>query len=351
MNSRTEIRRPTFDPGDLSFRGIQVFLAVEEAGSMASAAKQLRLSAATISQQITNMEKLVGAKLFDRAARPIALTPAGTLMRRHAQRIMEALSDARTDLMEFSLSANPQLRLAIIDDLDASVTPDLIDHLNRMFPNCLFTATSGRSDLMTERIEKREADIVVTGLPPDDPIAYDTFAIMREQFLLVAARGALPETNPVPLDLLRQLPFVHYNSSMPIGRRIAQHMKRVKLERPQKYAFDATRSVFAMTRKIGGWTITTPLCYLDSERFWPELEIRPLPFSGFSRTIHLVARRGEFGYLPGKLATLTRDLIRDQLVARFEKAEPGFANALSVLSDDEQAVTPDDASGSDRGES
>lgn len=344
MNNRADPQRATFDPGDLSFRGIQVFLAVEEAGSMAMAAKQLHLSAATISQQVTNMEKLVGARLFDRTARPIALTPAGTLMRRHAQKIMEALNEARTDLMEFSLSSNPQLRLAIIDDLDASVTPNLVDHLNRMFPNCLFTATSGRSDLMTDRIEKREADIVVTGLPPEDPIAYDTYPIMREQFVLVAARGVLPEDGSLPMDLLRTLPFVHYNSAMPIGRRIAQHMKRLKLDRPQKYSFDATRSVFAMTRTLGAWTITTPLCYLDSERFWPDLDIRPLPFSGFSRTIHLVARRGEFGHLPGKLAGITRSLVQQYLVARFSSAQPDLAGALGVLEDEDPLSMTDAAS-------
>ena len=336
MNRRADPTRATFDPGELSFRGLQVFLAVEESGSMALAAKHLQLSPATISQQIGNMEKLVGARLFDRAARPIALTPAGTMMRRHAQKIMEAISEARTDLMEFSLSANPQLRLAIIDDLDASVTPGLIEHLNGMFPNCLFTATSGRSDLMTDRIERREADIIVTGLPPDDPIAYDTFALMREQFVLVAARGVLPPDDRISLEALRALPFVHYSATMPMGRRIAQHMKRVKLDRPQKFCFDATRSVFAMTRTLGGWTITTPLCYLDSERFWPDLEIRPLPFSGFSRTIHLVARRGEFGYLPGRLAEVTRTLIEQRLIQRFNETRPDLNHAITVLRDAEE---------------
>ncbi|MEM8811207.1 MAG: LysR family transcriptional regulator [Pseudomonadota bacterium] len=323
--------RAVFDPGDLSFRGLQVFLAVEESGSMALAARQLSLSPATISQQITNMERLVGAKLFDRAARPIALTQAGTLMRRHARRIMEAVSEARTDLMELSLSANPQLRLAIIDDLDASVTPELVDHLDSMFPNCLFTATSGRSDLMSDRLARREADIAITGLPPEDPSTFDTYPLMREQVVLVAAKGALPEDGPIEAAVLSALPFVHYNSAMPLGRRITQHMKRLKLDIPQKYAFDASRAVFAMTRNLGGWALTTPLCYLDSERFWPDLMIRPVPFAGFSRTIYLAARRGEFGHLPGNLAGLARDLIDRRLVSRFDKVAPGLGETLTVL--------------------
>lgn len=333
-------QKAAFDPGDLSFRGFQVFLAVEEAGSVSDAASQLRVSPATVSQQITNLERHVGARLFDRSTRPIVLTPAGTLMRRHARKIMEAFSDARTDLMEFSLSANPHLRLAIIDDLDASVTPDLIAHLDRQFPTCLFTATSGRSDLMTERFERREADIVITGLPPDDPIAYDTFPLLREQYVLVCARGVLPAPEETGPEHLRARAFVHYNTAMPIGRRIAQHMKRVKLERPQKYAFDATRAVFAMTRRLGGWTITTPLCYLDSERFWPDLEIRRLPFAGFSRTIHLAARRGEFGHLPEKLADIARELVAAHLLTRFAAVAPELGDALAVIRETDDPDMP-----------
>ena len=322
-----------FDPGDLSFRGFQVFLAVAESGSISTAARLLGLSPASVSQQVTNLEKTVGARLFDRTARPIVPTPAGTLMRHHATHIMEAVNAAHTDLMEFSLSSNPQLRLAVIDDLDATVTPEIIDHLSRLYPSCLFSTVSGRSDTMTDMMMRREADIAITGMPPEDPIAYDTHPLMREQFVLVVARDALGATDndPPGLDRLKKLPFVHYSTSMPIGRRIAQHMKRLKIDLPQKYAFDATRSVFAMVCNRRGWAITTPLCFLDSERFWPDLELKPLPFAGFSRTIQLAARRGEFGHLPQRLAEETRKLIETRVAGRFERLMPAMQNAITVL--------------------
>ena len=43
------------------------------------------------------------------------------------------------ELMELNLSSLPELRLAIIDDLDASITPDLVGHLKGLYPACVFS--------------------------------------------------------------------------------------------------------------------------------------------------------------------------------------------------------------------
>ena len=83
---------------------------------MTLAAARIGASRSAVSQQITNLENTLGAGLVDRTARPLTLTPVGHILRRHAHRVLEALSDARTELMEVSLSALAELRLEIIDD-------------------------------------------------------------------------------------------------------------------------------------------------------------------------------------------------------------------------------------------
>ncbi|MGI9464092.1 MAG: LysR family transcriptional regulator, partial [Aestuariivirgaceae bacterium] len=114
----------TFDK--LTLRAIEVFIAVIETGTVAAAATRLKASPSTVSQQISNLEATLGTKLLDRSARPIALTPAGVLLQSHAQNILDEIGLARAKLMELQLSSLPRLRLAIIDDLDATLTPDLV---------------------------------------------------------------------------------------------------------------------------------------------------------------------------------------------------------------------------------
>ncbi len=321
----------TGDAPGLTLRALRIFIAVEEAGSLTAAAERIGASPSTVSQQISKLERSVGARLFDRSAKPVALTPVGLLLRRHAHRILEAVSEARTELMELSLSALPELRLAIIDDLDASITPELVAHLQETYPKCFFSAASGGSDDVNRALLDREADIAVSAQPPSDTDGFDLFPLLQEPFIVVTAPRLVDPKKDV-LEQLMARPYVHFSPTMPLGRAIVQHFRRLRLVPPQRYSFNASRSVFAMVRNCNGWSLTTPLSVLDSERFPPELDILPLPFAGFSRTISLIARRDELGNLPEKLAQMCRDLIDERLRRQFVELAPWSTADFRMLS-------------------
>ena len=89
----------------------------------------LGVSPSAISQQLTGLEAALGAVLLDRSARPMGLTPAGAMFRRHAQTILNAEAEARADLAMADLSGLTTLRLGMIEDFDAEVTPSLLSAL------------------------------------------------------------------------------------------------------------------------------------------------------------------------------------------------------------------------------
>lgn len=321
--------RPT---PDLSLRALRVFVALEETGSVALAATRLGASPSGVSQTITALERSIGAQLFDRQARPATLTPAGQVLRLHAHRILAVVSEAATDLAQISLTSLPALTLAIIDDLDASLTPVLVASLQARLPRCFVNALSGRSDDIVARLVAREADIGVTALPPPDGPAFRTLPILRESFVLVTARGAVDGDDDLRSALTR-LPFVHYSEAIPIGRTIAQHLRRLRLTLPRRFAFEATRSVLAMVAETGGWTLTTPLNLLDADRILASLDVRKMPFAGLTRSVRLIARAEELGHLPEDLARDCRHLVRDRLVPRFAKVAPDLAGAIEIAED------------------
>ena len=314
---------------ELTLRGLRVFVAVEETGSVGGAAERIGGSPSGVSQQITALEQAVGAKLFDRRARPVTLTPAGQVLRAHAHRILEAVSDARAELTELNLAVLPQLSLAMIDDLDATLTPELVVTLQQRFHRCFINTFSGRSDWVTDKLERREADIAVSSVVPDAN-EYRSIPILREPFVLVAAKGVLDRAGDLRSQLAAR-PFVQYAETMPIGRLVAQHLKRLRFTVRRRYAFEASRSVFAMVAQVGGWTLTTPLNLLDAERFLPEVEVLPMPFPALSRWIYLIARAEELGHLPEQLAGDCRRLIRDHIVPRFDAIAPDMAGFIEVV--------------------
>ena len=337
MPSETPLPTPAepgaFDLSAVSLRALQVFIAVAEAGSMAAAAESLKAGRSTVTEQIAGLERGTGVQLFDRTARPISLTPAGTLLVGHARQILEAVKTAQVDLLDHSASGLPELRLGLIDDLDATVTPMLVEQLCAAYPNSLFSAASGRSDFVTRGLVERRCDIVVTSEPPDDHRTFDVTPLLREPFVVVAAKGAIAARQP-DLATLRTRPLVRYSASMPLGRRIEQQLKRLRIDLPWPFTFDASRSVFAMVCRSGGWTISTPLNILDSERFRPLLDVHPLPFAAFNREVHLVARAGELGRLPRQLAQLCRALFQSELEPLAREIVPWAGEQLAILGDD-----------------
>jgi DNA-binding transcriptional LysR family regulator len=320
----------TIDLHGISLRALQVFAAVEETGSLTAAAARLGGTRSAVSQQITNLEKAIGTQLVDRASRPSTLTPAGKVVLRHAQRMLQVISETQTELMEISLSSMLELRFGVIDDLDASITPDLVIQLQERYPRCQLTVTSGRSDHLSEALAQRSLDLVLTGVLPEPAAAFRSTPILREPFVLAAPPGMFDPRGDLRAQM-KERPFVRYNAGMPIGAMVAQHLRRLRIELPAPYSFDASRSVFAMMRRCGGWTLTTPLCVLDSGNDAEPLDCLQMPFPGFHRTIRIVTRPDELGSLPLHLAELCRKLIRQRLVPEVRHLAAWLGDEFTVL--------------------
>jgi DNA-binding transcriptional LysR family regulator len=86
----------------LTLRQIEVFIAVAETNSFTTAAARMGLTVQAVSQQVAELEHLVGFRLFDRTTRRVALSgsgrdflgPAGSLLR-HARAAESAADDVR----------------------------------------------------------------------------------------------------------------------------------------------------------------------------------------------------------------------------------------------------------------
>ena len=82
---------------DYGFLQAQVYVAiVAEEGSFSRAARRLRTSQSFVTKRIANLERTLGARIFDRSTRRLELTPAGRrllpdvqLALRHAERAWE----------------------------------------------------------------------------------------------------------------------------------------------------------------------------------------------------------------------------------------------------------------------
>ena len=318
---------------------------------MSEAATRLTASRSGVSQQIANLESFVGAPLFDRSARPLTLTPAGLMLRRHAHRILEAVSEARTEMMELSLSSLEALHLGIIDDLDASITPALVTHLRELYSALPLRGQFGslrRLDASPAQARDRYyrhrsgagGPFSVRRLSGSSRAVYLGGGAGRLQ----AARGLAPANGGATLCRLSSRPCPSAapspstcGASGSICNRPTRSMLRVRC--------------LPWSDSPGGGPSPPRCAYLTACGRRAELECLRLPFAGLTRTIRLVARREELGHLPRRLAVLCRRLIDERLASQVERLAPWLVDEFIILGDDGNALKREAASVRAAGES
>ena len=93
------------------FRELSTFVAVAENGAFNAAARRLNLSPPAVTRLVTALEARIGARLFTRTTRQVALTEAGERLLADATRILAELAEAEASAAGAHQSPRGTLRV------------------------------------------------------------------------------------------------------------------------------------------------------------------------------------------------------------------------------------------------
>ncbi|XUM03437.1 transcriptional regulator CynR [Streptomyces venezuelae ATCC 10712] len=115
-------------------RHLRYLLAVAEHASFTRAAEELRVAQPTLSQQIKQLEKALGAQLLDRTGRTVRLTDAGETYARHARRALRDLAAGERAVLDVRDLSRGHLRLAVTPTFTAYLTGPLVAAFHTRHP-------------------------------------------------------------------------------------------------------------------------------------------------------------------------------------------------------------------------
>lgn len=286
-------------------RAMEVFEAVAETGQMTAAARMLGMTQSAASQHVLALEKAYGVRLFDRSIRPARLTQAGTLLHRHAARILNVVGDLETEMRHQGPTPISVLRVGILASIATTLTPGLVALAKKGFGVSDVTLHAGQSGDHETLLRTKKADLAITSNPFYDMEGLERHGVFQEAFLLVVpAKYRGPTDN---LDAVRkQLPLIRFADTTSVGRQITQHLRRLRLEPQQVIQADRSSMVTACVCHGMGFTLLTPSLLIDGFVERMPLRVVPFPAARLTRTITVVSREKELGKFPSRVAELAR---------------------------------------------
>ncbi len=319
--------QPDTLPFDL--RSLELFLAVCDAGTMAQAARRLGLTQPAISQAVAEMERRMGVALFDRSARPLALTAAGGALRQRASALLSEARQIAPLLREAERARLPLIRTGIVDLLSRVLIAPLVRALGEKAEQV--SLLSGLTAAHAGALLTRQLDLLVGADALDEIEGLERWPLLTEPYVLL-----MPAHLPAPSrvadieELTRTVPLVRFSARSKTGMEVERHLRRLRLELPRPLEFDTPYGVTAAVADGAGFAVTTPLCLIEAAVPLDGLACHALPGPGLARHLTLIARRQELGRLPREVAAFCRERLLASKPAVAALVGEGLAEGFRV---------------------
>lgn len=242
---------------ELSLHRLRMLRELHRKGTVTAAAAALHYTASAVSQQLAQLERDVGARLFERLGRRVQLTHLGLLLAEHAEEILEAVERASLALEEAQEAASVQLSVGVFATVAAGLLPRAAQILGGRHPGIQLKAKQLPPEECAAAVRNGELDLAFVIDYADAPMSWDAglhgtqVAVER---LHVAAPGGTLGEGPVGLADLAEHPWILSSSKSHFGIAVRAACLRAGFD--LRITHEVEEQSTAMSMVAGGMGIT-----------------------------------------------------------------------------------------------
>lgn len=201
---------------------VRSFVAVATELHFGRAARRLNMTQPPLSRQIRLLEEYLGARLFDRSARAVTLTPAGRAFLPQAQALLTHANAVESAARDVAEEVEGTVRLAFFGSVAFRLLPRIMTRAVQQYPRIAFDLREMNAIGQMNAFAFGELDLGIVR-PIDAPAGLDVQVLMQERMLVALPRGhhigRLRTVRPADLT---DLPFIGYSPDAPYLHRFQQ---------------------------------------------------------------------------------------------------------------------------------
>ncbi|MBW3623389.1 MAG: LysR family transcriptional regulator [Armatimonadetes bacterium] len=192
----------------MNLNHLAIFLAVAEEKSISRGAERLCISQPAVSKQLSDLERSLGTRLFDRLPRGVRLTEAGETLIGYARRLFALEKEAETALSELGGLARGRLAVGASTTIGSYVLPGIFAAFHRRYPAIELHLEIANTDRIQEQLLQGILDVGLTEGFVDAP-ELESEIFLEDEMVAIAAPGhPLLLEAPVTTERLCREPFV-----------------------------------------------------------------------------------------------------------------------------------------------
>lgn len=193
----------------MELRVLRYFLTLAREENISKAAEALYITQPTLSRQLAELEKELGAQLFIRGKRGITLTEEGMLLRRRAEEMAELEDKVQREFRERGEILSGNIAIGAAETNAAAILPDAMAKFRNKYPGVTFDMQTDTAEHVKERIDRGLLDIGLLVEPGDiEKYEFMRLGIGDRCGVLMNADSPLAQNEYVTADDLAGLPVV-----------------------------------------------------------------------------------------------------------------------------------------------
>jgi len=178
---------------------LRSFLAIVDTGGFTKAAKKLRMSQPAVSTHISELQKNLGAELFEKLGSRSRLTASGEAILGEARAILQGVRHLRVMAQESETGVGGLITVGASTTPGNYVLPRYLAEFERLYPAVQTKLVIGNSSRILDRLKANEVELGAIGLqPPSDefisrPLIDDEIVVFAPTgHPLTRRRGEIP---------------------------------------------------------------------------------------------------------------------------------------------------------------